>query len=423
MKTRIAASLSILTCLTVSSASHAEYLLPPKGAQIKTTKPKVSGSHILSRTTPILDGVFIALGTGFDSVTGDYKPNECVRGTGANQPFGQGELSGTISRKRILAVSNMTDNREASGSEIGFGFAYKLVSFGFGSGSSSSTYFNSVDQYARAYVREAVKGEALRNPVWSNVGKRFVPSSDPKSVKNFTDKCGTHYVRAVYFGHILDQVYRFKTNASSITTGGKNDLSVGVGKIFSLDYSDASSATKISNNAQIVISGDSRGIGENASRPADATALAALVKYADETFSKEAKAASNKAVLILVELQPYNTIPDSSNVPDWPNNIMGLVASRIDLYERLLTYVGDLSFAAGLPDPQLTALYEDNLTSVTNKATAAQALRDDFGKATQYCKDLLDKGVNDATGTVACSDKMSNAISEAKVAAVRLKLK
>jgi hypothetical protein len=411
-------SLVVLTSFALSAEAQL-VTIPASVSFVKPeARPTPRGNAPLTvgRPIPAPDGASLAIGMGYNALTNEFIPNVCVAGSAPSIKFGAGELAGTIDRKRIVKIENMADHQAASGSDVGFDFAYKLVSVGFASGTSSSSFYNSIDQYARIYVRVTTEGEALLNPVWAERGKTYSSGK----LSTFTDKCGTHYVRALYKGHLLDQTYRFATNTASISSASKNDLSFGVGKIFGLDYSDTNNLTKINANSSMNIEEESRGIGTTVSKPADASALVAIVKFADEEFALKARSApKSSAVNVMMELAPYRTVPQSNGIPSWPNDVMGYLVSRAGTFQTLATSMGDLDFAANLPESRLTALYYDDTATVTKKRSDALALRDAVAIAAKNCRKMLVDGIADNVAISGCETQLGAAIDPSKVAQVK----
>jgi hypothetical protein len=391
--------------------------LAPGGIQ----SPKLPGTiaiESVGQPTDSPPGIF-KVGAGYNALTGEILPGICVTSNSPNLTFGQTQLEGTLGKSFIATVSDMASHASASSSDAGFNFTYKLVSVGFGTGTSSENYFNSVDQYARVYVRLATRGEAFVGETWSPLGK--IEISNP--LKRFTQICGTHYVRALYHGHILDQTYRFELDKTKYDKSNRNSFSLGIGKLFGFDYSDTTNQQEMSAISKLTVIDESRGIlTVMPPAPSAATGVPTLVKFAREDFRKAVLAAvPSQASPVLIELVPYYHLPatGSGKVPTWPDEVMGMVSARTALYQNFLTAISDLNFAAKLASADAAQIYAD-AASIPAKQTTAIAIQKNYRDAVVKCGDLLKSDVDDAAARKACEMALDAALDPAKVQSIRL---
>lgn len=401
-------------CLAVSAQVLAERVLPPVSLSLPY-KPLGAG---MPQPAP---AGHVFLGQGYNALTNDYLVGQCVQSTGPSTTFGSNQLAGTINYTFINTVSGMAENEAATGSDAGFNFTYKLITVGFGTGSNSDSYFNSVDQYARIYRRIATRGEMLAGDRWTKLGRTEIKNP----LKRFTQICGTHYVHAVYYGHLLDDTYRFALNKQKYDASSRNDFSLGVKKIFGFDYSDTSNQQKVSESSSLTIEDRSRGVlpVPPPDSGASAAGVSALVKYAREDYVNAVKQARPEDGLpVLVELVPYSELPDdgSGRIPSWPDDVMGAVSGRAALYQNFLTAFSDLNFALSLTDDQIAKVYKETRADVEARLQTATDIQKNFRGAARNCMTVLEKGVDDAKARTECTDGLDNALDEKKIQSIRL---
>lgn len=378
----------------------------PSRPLIKTDKwifdinPHISSqfSTILDFGQVITDDVFADVGRGYNPITNKIGSVTCVEGTEPDHELGKG----TIPRSDISVYDDVNSHQRSSGSSFGFSAIVKAAQIGFGSSEARGQYFNKVEKFARIWARVATVGKERRNVKWNPKAEKWLVNDTEK----FLDQCGTHYVRAVFSGHLLDMWVRFTLDEDHLAMADAKAVSIGVPKIFgaSIGSSDAEAGVSQHSTASLKSHGlgafalppasgtlpaSGGGAGASASAQAGTTApgqsapkpgeaapapapaappiaptpapaaavspttansqIQVLLDWYNNGYVKAVEAADKASALplyILVEdYHSKDNLPHTSRIPYWTLDAMEKVSAKAEIFDNLTTIISDIKWA------------------------------------------------------------------------------
>jgi hypothetical protein len=412
------------------------------GGMVPYSLPGVEtdGSRSLSVVELPTSDFFALVGRGYDPLTDRILDPVCVLGT---EPDWKLEPR-TRQFAEIGVTENLKSHGKSSGSGFSFGATIKSFTLGLSTSSVDSNYMNSVDKFARAYASVATSGLERRNVKWSPEAMAMLRSGNASWVRTerarFLASCGTHYVRAVFRGHLLDSTARFKLNQEASSNADASSLSIGVEKIFGAGASSSDAQTSVDSKSVATIRHNGRGAlglppfgtagvtpptaaasAGGAATPASGSAsgaastggggateetVASLIRYYNRDFrTLVAQADLDTGVPLTVIVERYTnkpSLPLLSRIPKWGDDIMDLVLSKTDAYRDLVFTISDLEWATApgyearsseffqaLP---VTASEPDQTAAAKARLKNATAVLNRFKADSEVCRKLLERG-------------------------------
>jgi hypothetical protein len=344
-----------------------------------------------------VDQPVVVLGQGYNALTGDILPEVCVDKTREDVSFGH--VGSAKDVEYIDVTSNMATHQSSTGESAGFNVTYKLISVGADVGATSTSYFNSIDQFARIYKRLITSGQVRISGDWSQDGWTAIHGT----LANFSRICGTHYVSAVYYGSYVDRTIRFKLHDDQYSSASRGSFNIGVANLFKVGASSASSQTSIDSASSINSFGNADGVvvPPPVIDPHDVSGVVGLANFARRDYPAAiASRPLEQGDLLMIEITPYYQLGSygTNTLPQWPDEIRTAIEDRMPLYELFLTQISDLNFALSLQPTQLTSAYAETTATLGTKLQLANSYRDGFRAAAKACVDLLNAGVADQAG-------------------------
>ncbi|MEA2839864.1 MAG: hypothetical protein QOF41_1194 [Methylobacteriaceae bacterium] len=393
------------------------------GIKVEGDPKKIGSFQTLLLDTKIpIDKLDQVLGIGYDYLTGTILKEPCVVSkTLPDIPAGgTGQPLMAEKFEYLNAVSDMSTHQSASGQSAGFNFTYKLISLGGEGETQSENYFNSVDGFARIYSRFVTRTIERVSGKWAPGIEDLAKKNDKK---RFLEVCGTHYIAAVYYGHVIDQTIRFTLNDDKRTKADKATLTLGIGKIFGASYGTNDREADARSVSRLSVVDQSRGIiTANLPDPQKVGGVQAAASYAHLTFPGEVAASkSGSAEALFVDVQPYYTLNQNyaQTIPRLSQALMAQISAKASLYETLLSAISDINNAGKLSDAAYTGFYKGTKAGLPMKLADATKLKIDFAKAVDDCVKIIRTFGSDDPGKV-CSDKLNLALSPQQIAAVSL---
>lgn len=435
--------------------------VPAPATPAAAPKPTGRVPSTLSATGVVIHDMRAILGKGFDVLTGEVVADEpCLLSNGNDGGYGADRVGRTEEHFSHDVVTSITSHQESSGQSVSFGVTYKMISASASTGTGSEHYFNSSDAFARVYHSIITKAEYRDGGKWSPRAATLLKEATPT---NFLKACSTHYVAAIYWGHVIDETLHFTLRDDKRTAKDSDSLSIGVKDIVNFNYSSNSSSTNASQLATISDIKDSYGTlavqapppapdpgapapgaQPGSGQPTGMTAITALLDYSKFDFPKKV-AASNPgdADVLYVEVRPYSerVLPDLARIPTWLDEVFQLMQDKSFLVEQLTTEISDLNYALGLdgpapapapatpgappapPTPHPAMVYDQLYLTprpdAEQKLTDALAVKKSFKDAIDTCRTLM-LGNSGANAATACKTALNAALDATKVKAAAL---
>ncbi|MCJ2068974.1 hypothetical protein MKK75_09190 [Methylobacterium sp. J-030] len=404
-----------LIALCIATPAAAEYI------PLRSISPGVKVQGGSDIPPPKLS---VALGQGYDIIKNALR-GDCVVQNGHDHSDGR-KGAAQFDVEYINTVSDMQSYDKVSQQSATFSFTYKLFSAGLDDDMHTETSFSSVNQFARLYRRIITKIETRNDGAWSDTAQKIANKDLSKAATRteFMDVCGTHFVSAIYRGDVVDQTIHFTLKKDKYEKDSKLKLSAGLTGLFNAGYSNNDAETKINEVATYIATrnGDQGLIGKNAPDPNKTGGILEAARYIHSTYSDQVAAAEpDQSAIIGVDVQPYwrFALKGRENFGRWQDVAFDSLKARQPTFERLLSAMGDLSFALSITDPAKRAIfYKDVEDTLKAKLILAAKIKKSFESAAATCYRAA-LGTSEADATAKCGADLTAALPPDEVDSTR----
>ena len=256
-------------------------------------------------------------------------------------------------------VSDLTQMRSESNISASASLTYDIFSANGSINYFTSDFFRSYFRYIKASARLINRTEYVIPSKLTETVRIILDGAD--GVAQFASRCGQSYIKAVHYGgsFAADIVAQTKTDESTVKH--EAGLDVGIGELFGGSVKKSDAVQHMNKHATLLI---------NIAHNGKASTLPSFDEVLSR-ISKFEKDEENAQTVVLIEIAPYNDLPQTA-----VNKLNRILADKIarisilaDRRDRARMISSNLRFANSFP-----ALYEPSRgTAYQDEQKAAEA--------------------------------------------------